>query len=528
MFYFIGILILNLTKFIFNKNQDNNQSYVEELFSKVSKHVSNMQFDLLKLYLSIRTYSPSIEMSRKLAEDSNKNLKCLTFVDIHGQVTCDVNEIESLLLKADVSKAPFVYQFDKRYEFSFKKNGHNKIFIILYSQIGTQQFKTFHDKIIELAKLHSQQFDIDYLLRHNYLESKERDSELNRVRLSGYGVELDIKSTEYKAIDDTKVNTDNVKNQAAQKTPNEDEALQGFNFNKLKQLNPHLSEKLEEYRKHLLESLLELAPLAPWQMQDLSLQAAQRVIDSDPKDTLSLLEDLSQNFPLRARALSKIQVKGDFRKILKSQRQTLESKLNLEAGAGVLYLNGLELSIDTNDIFTLSSTLKKEAQLLESLHQVGLNIDQIKELIYLDSSSKNDDFGVDLRDSSIQWVNDLEKDSKYNYWPKRVQEMLRPTYPGMMRSVAKNFFHLVLMIDPAKKESRSLLNTVESFYLNDIPVKIGLVFVTNHDQETDGNVHANVALFRAHNYVKQKTNSAPKALSFITDVSININTYFKV
>jgi UDP-glucose:glycoprotein glucosyltransferase len=248
------------------------------------------------------------------------------------------------------------------------------------------------------------------------------------------------------------------------------------------------------------------------------LQAAQRIIDSDPKDTLSILEDLSQNFPIRARALSKIQVKGDVRKALKSQRQTFETKMNMEAGSGMLYLNGLELNIETTDIFSLSSTLKKEAKLLESLHQVGLNTEQIKELIYLDTSAKNDDYGVDLRDSSIQWLNDLETDSKYQYWGKRVQEMLRPTYPGMMRSVAKNFFHLVLMVDLSRKETRTILNTVESFYVNDVPVRIGFVFVTNQDEQSDGNVVASVALFRAHNYIKQKT-SAPKALSFITDVN---------
>jgi hypothetical protein len=42
--------------------------------------------------------------------------------------------------------------------------------------------------------------------------------------------------------------------------------------------------------------------------------------------------------------------------------------------------------------------------------------------------------------------------------------------------------------------------------------------VTNANDQADGYVDASVALFRAHNYVKTKTNSAPKALSFLTDV----------
>lgn len=145
----------------------------------------------------------------------------------------------------------------------------------------------------------------------------------------------------------------------------------------------------------------------------------------------------------------------------------------MEAGTGSLYLNGLELNIDIADIFSLTSVLRKEARLLESLHQVGLELDQMRDLIYLDTSSKNNDYGVDMRDSSIQWVNDLESDKKYAYWSKSVHDILRPTYPGMMRSIAKNFYNLLFVLDPAKEASKTLLKTAESFYVNDIPIRIG-------------------------------------------------------
>lgn len=145
----------------------------------------------------------------------------------------------------------------------------------------------------------------------------------------------------------------------------------------------------------------------------------------------------------------------------------------MEAGSGALYLNGLELNIDIVDVFTLTSLLRKEARLLESLHQVGLSLDQMRDLIYLDTSSKNTDYGIDLRDSAIQWLNDLETDKKYSYWSKSVSDILRPTYPGMMRSIAKNFYNLVFVLDPARGDSKQLLKTAESFYVNDIPIRIG-------------------------------------------------------
>ena len=44
---------------------------------------------------------------------------------------------------------------------------------------------------------------------------------------------------------------------------------------------------------------------------------------------------------------------------------------------------------------------------------------------------------------SVQFLNDLENDKKYKNWPNSVQDILRPTFPGMLRHVAKNIFHLV-------------------------------------------------------------------------------------
>ena len=226
-----------------------------------------------------------------------------------------------------LSKKVFVYQFDKHYNLATVKSSQNIVTVILYAKIGDKNFKIFHDKIVSLLS-QNKHIPIDYILRHTYNADVDLSSS-NKVGLSGYGVELDIKRTEYKAMDDTKVETSTDSNS---KTVSDqgDKNLQGFMFDRLKEINPDLTDKLEEYRKHLLESTLELAPLKAWQMQDLSLQAAQRVIEASPSDALGVLEDLSQNFPLRARTLSAVQVKNELKKALKSQRSVLESKLTLE------------------------------------------------------------------------------------------------------------------------------------------------------------------------------------------------------
>jgi hypothetical protein len=105
-------------------------------------------------------------------------------------------------------------------------------------------------------------------------------------------------------------------------------------------LYPELKEQLKELRKHLVESTNEMAPLKVWQMQggrdfifslplfscikttvttviisfsptifhflslcvsDLSFQTAARILAAPSSDALSVMRDLSQNFPTKAR-----------------------------------------------------------------------------------------------------------------------------------------------------------------------------------------------------------------------------------
>ncbi len=102
----------------------------------------------------------------------------------------------------------------------------------MYANIGAKEFKKFDKKLLDLYKS-GQSFS--YYLRHNSDDNKKR------VSLSGYGVELDIKSTEYKAKDDTKVNEGESDN------ADPDAAIQGFMFNRLKSAYPDLDKELNEF-----------------------------------------------------------------------------------------------------------------------------------------------------------------------------------------------------------------------------------------------------------------------------------------
>jgi UDP-glucose:glycoprotein glucosyltransferase len=86
--------------------------------------------------------------------------------------------------------------------------------VILYAQLATPSFYEWH----QILRPKAERGEITYILRHyiavslplcNVLPAPDHFSLQNpapqQVRLSGYGVELAIKSTEYKAKDDSKV-----------------------------------------------------------------------------------------------------------------------------------------------------------------------------------------------------------------------------------------------------------------------------------------------------------------------------------
>lgn len=133
---------------------------------------------------------------------------------------------------------------------------------------------------------------------------KEPIDSSNNVGLSGYGIELAIKNTEYKAIDDSKIE----KNQEEEEEPDD---FHGFNFKTLKWFlililkkfrnnNEDLVEILNQFKLKLSE-MEELAPLKQWEVVDMSYQAAQKIMDVSPEEAIKQLIDISQNFPTRAR-----------------------------------------------------------------------------------------------------------------------------------------------------------------------------------------------------------------------------------
>ncbi|XP_005910042.1 UDP-glucose:glycoprotein glucosyltransferase 1 isoform X1 [Bos mutus] len=465
-------------------------SYYHAILKAAFQFLSPLQQNLLKFCLSLRSYSATIQAFQQIAADEPPPEGCNSFFSVHGKKTCDFDTLETLLLTASERPKPLLFKGDHRYPSS---NPESSV-VIFYSEIGSEEFYAFHRQLISKSNAGK----INYIFRH-YVSNPRKEP----VYLSGYGVELAIKSTEYKAKDDTQVKGTEVNTTVIGESDPIDE-VQGFLFGKLRDLHPDLKGQLKELRKHLVESTNEMAPLKVWQLQDLSFQTAARILAAPVELALVMMKDLSQNFPTKARAITKTAVTSELRAEVEENQKYFKGTLGLQPGDSALFINGLHIDLETQDIFSLFDILRNEARVMEGLHRLGIEGLSLHNVLKLNIQPSEADYGVDIRSPAISWINNLEVDSRYNSWPSSLQELLRPTFPGVIRQIRKNLHNMVFIVDPAHESTAELINTAEMFLSNHIPLRLGLIFVVNDSEDVDGMQDAGVAILRAYNYVAQE------------------------
>ncbi|XP_076640007.1 UDP-glucose-glycoprotein glucosyltransferase [Colletes latitarsis] len=486
-------------------NFGNERDNYNAIITFAEEYLSPSEVALLKLGLSLRIYSARVEMFTQMAENKNiSSLDCYNIVDVGGEFTCSLEELENLV-NQETWLNPDTYSVDHRYRVSQQSEN----VIILYGQIGTPKFSDFHNKLKELSETRG----INYILRHYLKDRSEK-----HVRLSGYGVELQMKSTEYKATDDSDIK-DNADKDSETYSDSMEE-IDGINFVTLKNLYPDKHAELDKLQTHLLESSHEIGALKVWQFQELSHQAAERIMNSPTNDAINVLIDISQNFPMQAKFLIRTKVNSDMKKEMKLNQMIFAASLNIQPTDTALFVNGLFFDLEAVDVLGLLESLRSEFKVMESLRNIGFSNSKMSKLLALDLSTNMDkqEFAIDIRDSAIIWLNDIEQDVTYSRWSPSLTELLRPTFlPGLLRNIRRNLYNLVLIIDPLSKESTPLITLAQSLYFHAAPLRVGFVFVTNYDTSITGLTDASIAVNNVYHYFAEIKGSE-HALQFLIDL----------
>jgi UDP-glucose:glycoprotein glucosyltransferase len=480
----------------------------EAVMDQAEQLLPPLVFNCLQLSLSLHTQSPAVTMYQQLAEERQSSLgggDCLPWAELGGRAYCSINDLTSDLGPDTPTSQPEIYSFDHVYPtplLSGNKSSQVLPVAILYCQLGTEPCLHWHHQLAGLASLGS----LRYVFRHHFQVEEE-----GGTVLSGYGVQLAVKNSEYKAVDDTKVEGEGEVEEGEEEVELD---IQGFSFPTLQSLHKDLSEKLEEFRQHLQHSSREIPDLKAWQVQDLGFQAAQRVASSPPDMALSVLRDLVQNLPTMTRTLSRVAVKKDLRSEVISNQRSLQ-KYGMEPGDSVVLFNGIVLQTESTDTFSVLEVLLAESHLIGGLTGLGLSVSDAHSVVQIPVHSQAQSFAVDMRSQSVVFINDLESDKHYAGWSKSLKQFMQPTFPGSLRQVARNVFNLVFCLDPASMEGIELLEYMALFLENQVPVRLGVLLVSGEDNEVG------VAISRGFYYIVEN-HSGREALNWLLEVQSNL------
>ena len=365
---------------------------------KEDGHISTPEaLSTFKLALSLRSSAPRVEAHYHFYENSiesnpqnDKASDCENWVLFEGRKYCSPDFKKSLEFSSTTESSTLELPFDRA-------TGDGPL-AILYADIESPQFAAFHQVLAKDANEGKKTY------RYRYRPNEARRQETSPVLpVSGYGVELALKRTDYIVIDDR-------------------EAAQDSKQQPLSQ-NVELDEE---------DEVADLKPLSQTELALLGAKAASYILEND--NPLDALVKLSQDFPKFSSSIAAYEVSKSFED---ERSETFGAEVR--DGVNALWVNGLQLIERQIQPHGLVDILRRERKLIDGVRSLGftgkeavslLGHQQVSD-VKADSSQLPDRYDWTDRSEDgkvILWLNDLEKDELYEDYPKSlmgVSEFLR-------------------------------------------------------------------------------------------------------
>ena len=488
-----------------NDNDNNHEKVVDEMM----KELSMDQKPFLELALDTRMYSTRIELHRTLAleskshvcnNDTNTWAILYTKMDCAGAVYCasensNITEVIERMMQqqhddddddvlpgtcAAVSHNDFEQEFDHIYTSSTSKALlDDAITIVVYSLWTTSSFlKDIHSAILFLAE----EGKVKYILRHAPLHNTIP------TPLQGYGVALDVKNMEYKAIDDVDLLSHDERNGGV-----DDDTIHEFIYSLLTKRD-NIQESVQDFTKTLSPRGKKI--MKKWNLKNIGLQSVSRIIQSN--DPLQEVQSIAQDFPQVATelVLDETKIPLGIATEVGHNVPIIESLQLLNT----FFINGIPMSADTDrfNAFKFIRIVQSEFSLVEKMEKLKLN-DKMKNKLKQAAMkiTKHQPIRIDIR-PSIKYIvqddngplpttvpfflNDITTAEHTVSWPTSITELDTPSlHLKMMR---RNMYEMVIVIDPMTIVGLQALNGLLFFLQRGAPLNCGLVFTTSTWMET--------------------------------------------
>ncbi|KNG45048.1 glycosyltransferase family 24 protein [Stemphylium lycopersici] len=391
--------------------------------------------------LSVRSAAPRIESHYQFYKTSvepslvaEQTKACDIWVSFHGKQYCSVHLDE-----------PFgAIESERTYQLPFDRilGNSSALPAILYADITAPRFKKWHRTLSNTAK----EGKTSYRVRHK----PSSKSSASPLVVNGYGVELQLKRTDYIVIDDR-------------------QAEEGDENTAQKPMGSGLNDE---------EEVADLKPLSKDEVSDLGLKAASFVTQSEqPMDTLM---KLVQDFPKYSSIIAAHNASDAFLDEHTKNREQL-----LPTGYNVIWINGVQIPARDVNPYSLLAHLRRERKLINGIRSQGLSGPEVISLLshsaIADTQTANEPQRYDFRDAAeggnvIVWLNDIENDDRYESWPTNLRALLQRTFPGQLPSCRRDIHNAIVSVDLTSPEDvTTVLDTVWSLIRRGIPLRWGIV-----------------------------------------------------
>ncbi|KAI3632981.1 hypothetical protein MIR68_009056 [Amoeboaphelidium protococcarum] len=472
----------------------------------IDMHLS-VKYDLVSILAQYQYYSDTLQQAIQ------KEQCQLEFIKLGGDIFCSIKEFESDLQSQNVT----IGGARQQQSMSMASDAESKlglvignglpsfilnslpINVVIYSQKPGQLFQQFMTKYGGKVKF------IFMWIPPSSQASSSSVALREYSTLSGYGIELAVKSTEYKAKDDQKYQDEDSEvqsQQATNMTLNDNLDFETFNAlyhrydyneSQLNYVNQLLVDQLNQNSIYQLsqddkkKTLPDMGyRLASWFMDlPFSVHTAQKILCKFPSFYAQAL-----NQSVNAKLRSEINVNKRY--------------FNQVPGRGqqIMLINGLVVDLSDIDVFTLSDIMRVEFWLSNFIKNLNISFDgnnTMQDLISSISgqSGKSGSGGqqdgrqevYDMRMkferpgqrqkksdiSPVVWWNDIEKDGRYKQYPTSLQGLFQIQRAGQLPMIRKNIVNVVIATSLSSKVGLNALQQYLDFIAKSYPIRVGFL-----------------------------------------------------
>lgn len=396
----------------------------------------------------------------KVKDETTEN-SCENVLVYNGKASCDPDSVFALETTGGSQEKVEILPTDR----SLGQNLQAPV-AVLYADLESESFHKFHSHLSASA-LNGK---IQYIIRYKPpkdLESRPKEN------LSGYGLELALKRTDYLVIDDRdtgssggkKVEDEEAENNLEndnEESPTRDKKVSGDDV---------LSEDAGQ-------------SVSKAKLPTLGYRAANYIMHH--KNPFEALVNVSLDFPKYSGAIADLQPE---RSVFKDVKQNAMNGI-INPGQNSILINGAPAFPVDDSVYTLLDILDRERNFVKSLSELGLDATEASSLInknILGETVADVVNRYDYRATGLVWLNNIEVDEQYKNWPEDTEMYLDRNHPGQFYPVRHNTNSLVFTVDFSNPSHLEILTQAFSILSRGLPVQVGVIPLTN---TYEGKIHA--------------------------------------